>query len=141
MLQSPSLAARFACFFYEVLTTLAVLLVGFLVPHIVLGLIGHPVTEQRALVAHVFLLLAVYFVWQWLAGGQTLPMKTWRIQLTSADGKRLGLGQALLRYALAWPSLMLFGVGLLWSLFDRDRQFLHDRLAGTRLVRLPKPTA
>jgi uncharacterized RDD family membrane protein YckC len=23
---------------------------------------------------------------------------------------------------------------LLWSIFDRDRQFLHDRLAGTRLV-------
>jgi uncharacterized RDD family membrane protein YckC len=31
---------------------------------------------------------------------------------------------------------------LLWSLtalFDKDRQFLHDRLAGTRLVQLPKP--
>jgi len=25
------------------------------------------------------------------------------------------------------------GTGYLWALFDRDRQFLHDRLAGTRV--------
>jgi hypothetical protein len=25
------------------------------------------------------------------------------------------------------------GISLLWALFDRERQFLHDRLAGTRL--------
>jgi uncharacterized RDD family membrane protein YckC len=42
--------------------------------------------------------------------------------------------QALLRYLLCWPSIILGGVGIVWALFDRDRQFLHDRLAGTRLV-------
>jgi hypothetical protein len=26
-----------------------------------------------------------------------------------------------------------------WALFDRDRQFLHDRLAGTRLVLSARP--
>ncbi|MDL1864805.1 RDD family protein, partial [Betaproteobacteria bacterium PRO5] len=26
--------------------------------------------------------------------------------------------------------------GLLWALFDRNRQFLHDRVAGTRIIRL-----
>ncbi|HET7776841.1 MAG TPA: RDD family protein, partial [Azospira sp.] len=31
-------------------------------------------------------------------------------------------------------SLGFFGAGIVWSLFDRERQFLHDRLAGTRLV-------
>jgi len=25
-------------------------------------------------------------------------------------------------------------VSVAWALFDRERQFLHDRLAGTRLV-------
>ena len=35
----------------------------------------------------------------------------------------------------------LFGLaagvlGIAWALIDPDRQFLHDRLAGTRLVRL-----
>jgi hypothetical protein len=26
------------------------------------------------------------------------------------------------------------GISIVWALLDRDRQFLHDRLAGTRLV-------
>jgi len=49
------------------------------------------------------------------------------------NGQPVGLGRAIWRYALAWPSLLLC-VGLLWALVDRDRQFLHDRLAGTRIV-------
>jgi uncharacterized RDD family membrane protein YckC len=29
-------------------------------------------------------------------------------------------------------------VDFCWPLFDRDRQFLHDRIAGTRLIRVPR---
>jgi uncharacterized RDD family membrane protein YckC len=29
---------------------------------------------------------------------------------------------------------LLLPVSILWALFDREHQFLHDRLAGTRLV-------
>jgi uncharacterized RDD family membrane protein YckC len=66
-------------------------------------------------------------------------MQTWRIKLVSAREQRtVSLTQALLRYALAWAGLLFYGAGLLWALFDRDRQFLHDRLAGTRLVQLPR---
>jgi uncharacterized RDD family membrane protein YckC len=65
-------------------------------------------------------------------------MQTWRLKAVDArDGRPLTVGRAALRYALAWPSLCCFGVGLLWPLFDRDRQFLHDRLAGTCIVRMP----
>ena len=68
---------------------------------------------------------------------------------------------AMLRYLLCWlwvlPAVIVCGVFglqhwqalgavlagvLLWSLtalFDKERQFLHDRLAGTRLVQLPAP--
>jgi uncharacterized RDD family membrane protein YckC len=38
---------------------------------------------------------------------------------------------------VALVSLLL--PSLAWALVDRERQFLHDRLAGTRLVQLPKP--
>jgi hypothetical protein len=31
---------------------------------------------------------------------------------------------------------MLSGVGILWALFDRERLFLQDRLAGTCIVRV-----
>jgi hypothetical protein len=39
---------------------------------------------------------------------------------------------------LAIASIALGGGGYWWALFDRDGQFLHDRLAGTRLVMNPE---
>jgi uncharacterized RDD family membrane protein YckC len=78
---------------------------------------------------------AVYFLWFWLHGGQTLAMKTWGVQLVAANGERLTLGRATLRLALAALGLSLGGASIVWALIDRERQFLHDRLAGTRLLR------
>ena len=38
---------------------------------------------------------------------------------------------------LAFPlvALLFFPLNILWALVDKDRQFLHDRLAGTRLIK------
>jgi uncharacterized RDD family membrane protein YckC len=55
-------------------------------------------------------------------------MKAWKIRLVDVTPKK-----ALLRFLLAVvlvPTLL----SVLWTFFDRDRQFLHDRLAGTRLT-------
>jgi uncharacterized RDD family membrane protein YckC len=134
---SAALGRRLAGMLYESLLLVGVLAVGFLLPHLLAGVMLRYSVGGRFLLAHVFLLLAGYFVWFWRHGGQTLAMQTWRIRLVRArDGLAPTLGQALLRYVLAWPSVLFYGVGLIWALFDRDRQFLHDRLAGTRLVRV-----
>jgi uncharacterized RDD family membrane protein YckC len=70
---------------------------------------------------------ATYFLWCWLRGGQTLAMKAWRIRLVGVTPAK-----AAVRFALA---LALLPVSIPWALADRDGQFLHDRLAGTRLIR------
>ena len=132
----PGLPRRLLSMCYEALLLAAVLALVFLLPQILLGRFTGVALPPAAVKAYLFLTLFVYFAWFWLHGGQTLAMKTWRIRLVSADGRPLRPAQALLRFALAWPSLLLFGAGLLWALFDRDRQFLHDRLAGTRLIQL-----
>ena len=84
---------------------------------------------QRTLL-QLFLLavFASYFLYCWLRGGQTLAMKAWRIRLVGVSA-----GRALARFALALL-LVPTGVSILWALVDREGQFLHDRLAGTRLV-------
>jgi uncharacterized RDD family membrane protein YckC len=69
-----------------------------------------------------------YFLWCWLRGGQTLAMKAWKIRLVDVTPAK-----AVARFILAL-ALVPTGISILWALFDRDRQFLHDRLAGTRLV-------
>ncbi len=75
-----------------------------------------------------------YFAWQWHRSGQTLPMKTWRMRLETVDGMRVAVPRTLLRAALATAGYLLLGISVIWAFIDRDRQFLHDRLAGTRLV-------
>jgi uncharacterized RDD family membrane protein YckC len=77
---------------------------------------------------------AAYFVWHWTRG-QTLPMKTWRIRLVTRDGSPVGPSLAALRFTAAACGLMAAGLTFAWALVDADSQFLHDRLAGTRLVR------
>ena len=85
---------------------------------------------------YLFLVLGLYFVLCWTRGGQTLPMKTWRVKLVSGHGNAVSVRQAVTRYLLAWASLLAAGAGFLWAAFDRDHQFLHDRLAGTRIVKV-----
>lgn len=127
-----------ASLLYESLLGLGILALGFLVPYLVLGLGLEFTPPGWFLWVHVFVVLGVYFVWYWKRNGQTLALQTWRLKIVNAeDGRVPDAKRALLRYAIAWPSVLLCGIGLWWVLFDRDRQFLHDRLAGTAIVLMP----
>ena len=81
---------------------------------------------RRELQLFIVAVLAAYFLWCWLRGGQTLAMRAWRIRLVEVTPRK-----ALVRFLLAAALLPL---SILWALLDRDHQFLHDRLAGTRLI-------
>ena len=96
----PSLKRRLACLLYEGLVVFSILLIGFLLPQVVLSGFGWRISPT-GLWLHLFLLLMAYFVWCWLNGGQTLPMKTWKLRVTNADGLPLRPLQAVLRYMLA----------------------------------------
>lgn len=135
-LPPASIRRRLVCMVYEAFLLIGVMSVVFVLPHLLLGMARKAAVHGGWMWLHVFLVLLAYFGWLWKRSGQTLAMQTWKIRLESAQGMPLTTGQILLRYVLAWPSLFLGGMGLAWALFDRDRQFLHDRLAGTRLVRV-----
>lgn len=131
-----SIRRRLASMLYESFLLLGVLSAAFILPHLLLGLVWQVALPGLLLWLHVFIVLLAYFGWLWKRNGQTLAMQTWKIKLVTANGMPLANRQIFLRYALAWPSLLACGIGILWALVDRDRQFLHDRLAGTRLVRI-----
>lgn len=130
----PGIRRRLASALYELLLLGGVLGVVLVLPHTLIGQFFHVTAPGWLLLTQALLLITAYFLWYWRHGGQTLAMQTWKIRLTSASGTRPSWGQLLLRYLLLWPSIGFYGAGLVWSLFDRDRQFLHDRLAGTRIV-------
>jgi uncharacterized RDD family membrane protein YckC len=145
---------------YETLLGLAVLFLPFLVFEVATRASHSPMIEHMRQ-ALAFLVLGAYFIHQWSRKGQTLAMQTWRIRLVRPGHAHLSLQTATVRYLLSWmwivpaalvclifglqrwQALGAIGAGVLtWAalaLLDRDRQFLHDRLTGTRLVQLPKP--
>ncbi|MDE1957809.1 MAG: RDD family protein [Xanthomonadaceae bacterium] len=151
-------AVRLTALFYDLLTSLAIVLV--------VGLLAQLATGGRLIAirdghAHApawypllqLTALAAYFVWSWLRGGQTLGARAWRMRVV-ADAGRVTLRQALARFAAAASPLLLLAFGplleprwllvamlLAWgadyaaALPDGDRRTLHDRLSGTRLLR------
>ncbi len=126
---TPSLPRRLACLVYDALLLTAILFLGALPFVALLQFLPH---ELLRLLAQIFwLVLGGYYCTHFWRRGQTAAMKTWRIRVVTASGQPLDLARALKRYVLA---LLLFPVTWFWPLFDRDRQFLHDRLAGTALV-------
>jgi uncharacterized RDD family membrane protein YckC len=116
---------------------------------------------RHALQYWLLLVVGIYFVWFWTHSGQTLAMKTWRFRLVTKKGEPVKIGRAIVRYVLAWlwfaPGLAVaYLVGaktwwlfwipvanmVLWAMtiyLDPNRQFLHDRLAGTRLTTTTQP--
>ena len=122
---------------YESILVFAILFVAGVVYR---ALIGDPHSdfEQHLFFMYSWLIIGVYFVYCWVKSGQTLAMQTWRIQLLRLDGNPLSLGQAVRRYVIASFSLMFFGLGFLWAIFDREGLYLHDRFTGSRLFELPK---
>jgi uncharacterized RDD family membrane protein YckC len=127
---TPSLLRRLASMAYESLLLFAVAFFAGWLFYFASG--GQDATAgwtRHALQAFVLFMFAAYFMRCWLrAGGQTVAMKAWRIRLVEVTPRK-----ALARFLLA----LIFvptGISIVWALFDRDRQFLHDRVAGTRLV-------
>jgi len=131
---APSMLRRLASMLYESLLLFGVAFFGTWLFQFAAGTLV--IDGWRLAMLQLFLvaLFATYFLWCWLRSGQTLAMKTWRIRLVSKDGHgNLAPRAALLRFIAALllvPTLL----GILWALVDRDRQFLHDRLAGSLLV-------
>ena len=130
---------RIAAMIYELLLVTAVVFVASFIIAPVVGELHAP-WQRHLFQGYILSVLFVYFSTFWLRSGQTLAMKTWRIRLVQQNGGTLTFKQAAFRFALALIGIVLAGVGLWWAFFDRDKQFLHDRIVGTRLVRVPRKT-
>jgi uncharacterized RDD family membrane protein YckC len=87
----------------------------------------------------MLIVMYLFFVYFWTRGGQTLGMRAWRLRLETDDGRSPSITVASLRFFVAIVSLIPFGLGFLWQLWDKDRLTWHDRIAGTRMLHYPKP--
>ncbi len=156
----PGLMRRLASLTYDSMLVFAVLMAA---TALLLPITGGEAVEglgPATFLYQGYLLLVVFgfFAMCWTHGGQTLGMRAWRVRLVRADGEPVQLRDAGMRYVAALLAWIPLAVALLWahrqglagivwlpvlavfiwSLGSRDRLAWHDRLAGTRLIVIPK---
>jgi uncharacterized RDD family membrane protein YckC len=88
----------------------------------------------------LFLLLA-YHVGMWTWKGTTLGGTVLGLKCVRLDGRPLEWPVALVRGLACFVSLAAAGVGFFWASWTRDRQSWHDIIAGTTIVKCPRPVA
>jgi len=131
---APGLLRRLASMLYEAILLFAVAFLATWLFQFAAGTLRIEGWRMHLLQLFLLAVFAAYFLWCWLRGGQTLAMKTWRIRLVAREGHgRLPPKTALLRFFYALL-LVPTTIGIFWAMLDRDRQFLHDRLAGSLLI-------
>lgn len=83
------------------------------------------------------LLSLMYFAYFWSAPekGQTLGMSLFNLHVVKANGAYLDGGQAFIRFLAFLLAQAPLGLGLLWAAFDPNKQGIHDKIAGTYVVR------
>ena len=98
---------------------------------------GEQVSWNRQNILVVVLYLAwefFYFGYSWAVSGRTFGMAVLGVRVVRADGAAAEPRRGVLR-ALVFPlSFLLFGLGFLGILVQRERRALHDLIAGTAVV-------
>ena len=135
--RAAGLGARFLAVVIDlsILAIVDVLVVYFTMQLCGLTFLDFGLLPKRPLLAFLLVQNGGYLV-AFTAGGQTLGKMAMGIRVVNADETRpLDLSRAMLR-TLLWLVLAIpAGLGFLTALVTSDRRGLHDRVAGTRVVR------
>jgi uncharacterized RDD family membrane protein YckC len=146
---SPGLLRIFASMVYDGLLLAAISIAyGALVVAVSVSTMGQPEAGHRiewaaptklAITFGWLLCLMFFYIYFWQKFGQTLGMKTWRIQVVDERTYQLiSRSQAYKRSLAALFSLGFFGIGYWLSFAHPQRRLLHDLTSGTRLILLKK---
>lgn len=128
--------ARLTAGVYDLLPVFALLMAA---GGIVVALRGGEAVPPKSWWFSSWLLLVLfgYYGWSWYRGGQTLGMRAWRIAVRDDGDRPLRWGQIAIRFVVGIVASASIA-GLVWMFFDGRRRALHDIVAGTVVVKLPK---
>lgn len=107
-----------------------------------LSLMADPAAMMAQVLTALFLsifltvMFFAYFTYFHSATGQTLGKMLLRIKVVSTEGNDIGYSVSFVRclaYQASWSSL---GLGFLWVAFQAEGQSWHDRIAGTKVIKV-----
>lgn len=147
MMPAP-LWRRLAAMLYDCFLVLSLsFLVGFINLGLQMKIYGSQQLKQMTENGHslggpifyVTLLLTIFsfFSFFWTRKGQTLGMQAWRLKILSESGEKITMRQALLRFLVAIPSLLIGLLGVLWMLWDKEKKSWQDHASRSRTYHVP----
>jgi uncharacterized RDD family membrane protein YckC len=104
-----------------------------------LGLSEIALLPPVPLAGFLALLNGGYFVGFTAAGGQTIGKMAVGTKVVSEGDRSVPFGQATVRTLAYLASVLPAGLGFVLAFVGQGRRGLHDRLAGTRVIRVPSP--
>lgn len=130
--------SRLAAYAIDIAVSSGLFALGLAVVSYVINLVSrNPVSLNR----HNIVIACIFAAWQffyfgysWAANGKTFGMAVLGIRVVRADGKTLDPWRGVVR-ALVFPlSFLLFGLGFVSILLQREHRALQDFIAGTAVV-------
>ena len=82
-----------------------------------------------------FIIPIIYAIGFWTWRGQTPGKMIMRVRIIKTDGSPIGIGRAILRYVGYVMSAIIICIGYLMIAWDGRKQGLHDKIAGTVVIR------
>ena len=93
----------------------------------------------NVVVLSVFITLyVVYDAWKVSRYGATLGKRVLGLMVIQPDGSPITYMQAFLRGWVKVLGGILLGFGIVMAVFDYEKRTLHDRIFGTRVIRIRK---
>ncbi|MFC6671596.1 RDD family protein [Marinobacterium aestuariivivens] len=135
VLRPASLARRLLAMLYDTLLVIALWMV---LGAIAVTLNGGEAVDGPLWRTVLFVATYLFFAYFWTRSGQTLGMLAWQLRVQTVAGGHINWTQALTRYMVAIPSLLLCGLGYFWILIGDEKLSWGDRLSDTRVVQLEK---
>jgi uncharacterized RDD family membrane protein YckC len=130
--------SRFLAYGIDLLVSSAVFALALAAISYVVDIVtGNPVSWNRQDIAVVIAYVAwefFYFGYSWAVSGRTFGMAVLGVRVVRADGAPAEPRRGVIR-SLVFPlSFLLFGLGFLGILVQRERRALHDLIAGTAVI-------
>ena len=78
----------------------------------------------------------VYYIVFWVDNdGATPGKKLLGIKIIKSNGEKIRFSNAIIRYIGTFISAFTILIGYLWIIWDKKKQALHDKIAGTLVIR------
>ncbi len=95
-------------------------------------------TQMLGTILGLVLYLAYYLIFLVNYDGATPGKKLLGIKVIKENGEKLTYPTAFIRYVgllISFATIFFFGIGFLWIIWDKKKQALHDKIAGTLVIR------